>query len=43
MTYKDGELEGKRIWWYENGQKQSEGTYKDGEEIDHKEWDSDGN
>ena len=34
-----------RLWagWYENGQKSSEVTYKDGEEISSKCWDEDGN
>jgi antitoxin component YwqK of YwqJK toxin-antitoxin module len=34
MTYKYGKEDGKWTWWYENGQKSSEGIYKDGELID---------
>jgi antitoxin component YwqK of YwqJK toxin-antitoxin module len=30
-------------YWYENGLKYSETTFKDGKEIDYKAWDSDGN
>jgi len=41
-TIKDGELDGLFIYWYENGQKSEEGTYKDGELIDSKYWDEDG-
>ena len=29
-TYKDGKVDGLRTEWYENGQKKSEGNYKDG-------------
>jgi antitoxin component YwqK of YwqJK toxin-antitoxin module len=32
-TFKDGKVEGLHTKWYENGQKSSEVTYKDGEEI----------
>jgi|GEM_PF-1652514 hypothetical protein len=30
-------------WWYENGQKWHEGTFKDGEVIKETRWDKDGN
>ena len=26
-------MNGKWIWWYENGQKSFEGTFKDGKEV----------
>jgi len=26
------------VWWHENGQKQAEATYKDGEEVSAKYW-----
>ena len=42
-SYKDGKMDGKGTTWYENGQKGFEGTFKDGEVIDFKEWDEDGN
>ena len=43
MTYKeDGKEDGLYTEWYENGQKQCEGTYKDGELIEKIEWDEDG-
>ena len=35
--------EGKWTEWHENGQKKSEGTYKDGEMIEWTLWDEDGN
>ena len=34
---------GKRITWFENGQKSSEVTYKEGKLISDKCWDEDGN
>ena len=40
---KVGEKDGKWTFWYENGQKESEETYKDGEMISSKKWDEDGN
>ena len=43
FTYKDGELDGLFIYWYENGQKMGEETFKAGELIDLKCWDEDGN
>ena len=42
-TLKNGEQDGKWTWWYENGQKWKERTYKDGELISEKCWDEDGN
>jgi len=45
-TYKEskGKLElVKKVSWYSNGQKESEGTYKDGEVISSKCWDWNGN
>ena len=30
------------MWWHENGQKQAEATYKDGEEVSGKYWNSKG-
>ena len=44
-TYKEskGRLEFvKLVSWHQNGQKESEGTYKDGELIEKIEWDEDG-
>ena len=32
--YKDGKLNGLSTWWHENGQKECEGFFKDGTEID---------
>ena len=32
--YKDGKLNGLSTWWYENGQIECEGFFKDGTEID---------
>jgi antitoxin component YwqK of YwqJK toxin-antitoxin module len=34
--------DGLTTWWYENGQKEYEGTYKNGKKISEKEWDEDG-
>ena len=42
-TYKYGKEEGFLTTWYENGQKQLEGTIKNGEAISQKCWDEDGN
>ena len=42
-TLKNGEQDGKWTWWYENGQKWKERTYKDGELFSEKCWDEDGN
>ena len=42
-TYKDGKLDGLYTSWYENGQKQIEVTFKDGELISEQCWDEDGN
>ena len=42
VNYKNGKLDGLWISWYDNGQKKSEQTYKDGEEIFKKEWNEDG-
>nr|ADI19296.1 uncharacterized protein conserved in bacteria [uncultured Marinimicrobia bacterium HF0500_01L02] len=42
-TYKDGELDGLLTYWYENGQKKFEGTYKDVVLISPICWDEDGN
>ena len=36
-NYKDGEENGKWTWYYENGQKMDEVTYKDGIMISKKE------
>ena len=41
-TYKDGKLDGLKTWYYENGQKFWENTYKDGEYISAECWDEDG-
>ena len=37
-TSKDGGLDGLWTWYYDNGQKESEVTYKDGEEIGSTRW-----
>ena len=42
-TYKDGKKDGLLTFWYENGRKRAEQTYKEGEEISEKCWDKDGN
>ena len=39
---KDGKAEGLVTQWYDNGNKKSEGTYKDGREISSKRWYIDG-
>ena len=39
---KDGKKEGKWISWYKNGNKEGEGTFKDGKEISSKSWNEDG-
>ena len=39
----NGEKDGKWTEWYENGQKWSEATLKDGELIESTYWDEDGN
>jgi len=41
-TYKNGKLDGLSTIWYENGQKNTEGTYKDGKLISRKDWKYDG-
>jgi antitoxin component YwqK of YwqJK toxin-antitoxin module len=41
-TYKNGKLDGLVTNWYENGQKETEGTYKDGKLISRKDWNEDG-
>ena len=41
-TYKYGKLDGLVTNWYENGQKETEGTYKDGKLISRKDWKYDG-
>ena len=43
QQYKDLEKDGLWTSWYENGQKNSEITWKDGQEISRKEWDKAGN
>ena len=40
--FKDGKLRGLAMEWHENGRKWSEATYKDGEEVSAKYWNSDG-
>jgi antitoxin component YwqK of YwqJK toxin-antitoxin module len=42
VQLKDGKLEGRSIAWHENGQKAGEGTFKDGELISAKYWNSKG-
>ena len=39
---KNGKQDGLWTDWYENGQKESEGTWKDGEKISEKYWNEDG-
>ena len=41
-NWKDGKLHGKWIVWFENGQKNSEAIYRNGELISKKAWDPDG-
>ena len=36
--FKDGKPHGPMMVWHENGQKEYEGTYKDGEEVSAKYW-----
>ena len=43
VNYKDGERDGKWTEWRVNGQKEAEGTYKNGEQIEFTMWDEDGN
>ncbi|SVD08187.1 uncharacterized protein METZ01_LOCUS361041, partial [marine metagenome] len=43
LNFKDEKADGLVATWYASGQKESEGNYKDGEEISTKEWDEDGN
>ena len=47
LVYKDDLMyapySGEAVWYYDNGQKEFEGTYKDGEVIKVTRWDSDGN
>ncbi len=38
VTFKDGELDGRRTYWHKNGQKRAEATYKDGERVSGKWW-----
>ena len=40
--FKDGKLRGLAMEWHENGRKWSEATYKDGEEVSAKYWNSKG-
>jgi len=40
--YKDGKIDGLVIYWYINGQKYRELTYKDDELISEKKWNEDG-
>ena len=40
--FKDGKYDGRDTLWHENGQKRSEGTYKDGEQVSAKYWNSKG-
>ena len=42
-SYKDGKRDGLWTWWYENGQKMYEKTFKDGYKISEECWDEDGN
>ena len=42
QTIKDGKPDGLQTGWHENGQKAGEGTYKDGEEVSMKYWNSKG-
>ena len=42
QTIKDGKTDGIQTAWHENGQKAGEGTYKDGEEVSMKYWNSKG-
>ena len=39
---KDGKPDGPHTMWHENGQKQVEATWKDGEEVSAKYWNSKG-
>ena len=40
--YNNNLKDGKSIYWYKNGQKKEETTYKFGKEISSKEWNEDG-
>ena len=40
--FKDGKRDGLATEWYKNGQKQTETTYKDGEPVSQKSWNSKG-
>ena len=42
VYFKDGKLDGLATSWYENGQKKSETTYKDGESVSQRSWPSNG-
>ena len=42
QTIKDGKPDGLQTGWHENGQKAGEGTYKDGEKVSMKYWNSKG-
>ena len=41
-TLKDGKQDGLWTWWYKNGKKEGEQTYKDDELISSKDWNEDG-
>lgn len=41
-TYKDGQLDGLYIRWYDNGQKKEEAIFKNGKFISRVRWDEDG-
>ncbi len=40
--YKNGKKDGLELFWHENGQKKSEGKFKDGKKISVKFWNSKG-
>ena len=42
VRVKDGKRDGVAMFWHENGQKALEGTFKDGEEVSVKYWNSKG-
>ena len=42
FNYKNGKEDGFSTTWYENGQKNAEGTSKDGKIISYKYWNKDG-
>ena len=43
LNFRDGKEDGLQTWWYENGQKAREETYKDGELIESNRWDEEEN